>query len=123
MLVIKDLVVSYGPVRALHGVSLNVPEGKLICVIGSNGAGKTTLLRTISGVLKPNSGSIKLGDNELVGVKPHLITRRGVAHCPEGRRVFPDQSVTDNLVLGAFSCIKRIGHAEMQRDMESIFQL
>ncbi len=123
MLQIKNLEVSYGPVRALQGVSLEVPKGKLICVIGSNGAGKTTLLRTISGLLKPTSGSIKLGDRELVGVKPHLIPWAGVAHCPEGRRVFPDQSVTDNLVLGAFSRIKEIGQAEMHKDMESVFQL
>ncbi len=123
MLQIKNLEVSYGLVRALQGVSLEVPQGKLICVIGSNGAGKTTLLRTISGLLKPTGGSIKLGERELVGVKPHLITWAGVAHCPEGRRVFPDQSVTDNLVLGAFSRIKQIGHAEMHKDMESVFQL
>ena len=123
MLTIKDLQVSYGKVRALHGVSLVVPEGKLVCVIGSNGAGKTTLLRTISGLLKPTSGSVRLGDRELVGEKAHLITRAGVAHCPEGRRVFPDQSVTDNLVLGAFTRLKQIGQAEVKKDMENIFVL
>ena len=123
MLKIKDLQVSYGPVRALHGVSLEVPAGKLVCVIGSNGAGKTTLLRTISGLLKPTSGSVRLGERELVGEKPHLITRAGVAHCPEGRRVFPDLSVTDNLVLGAFTRLKQIGQVEMLKDMENIFAL
>jgi len=124
MLEIQNLHVSYGLVRALQGVSLKVPDGKLICVIGSNGAGKTTLLRTISGLLKPTEGRITLGqDEQLVGRKPHLITRAGVAHCPEGRRVFPDQSVTDNLILGAYTQLKKIGQAEMLKDIEKIFEI
>ena len=124
MLEIKDLHVSYGLVRALQGVSLNVPDGKLVCVIGSNGAGKTTLLRTISGLLKPSQGSFRLlGKEELVGRKPHLVTRSGVAHCPEGRRVFPEQTVTDNLILGAFSTMKKTGQAEMRKDIKNVFTI
>ncbi len=124
MLKVKDLHVSYGLVRALQGVSLDVPDGKLVCVIGSNGAGKTTLLRTISGLLKAQSGSVVLGGkDELIGQKPHKITRVGVAHCPEGRRVFPDQSVTDNLVLGAYTKLKELGQAEVRRDIQKIFEI
>src|SRR5579883_1284276 len=103
MLEVSNLIVSYGQVRALHGVSLRVPEGKLVCVIGSNGAGKTTTLRAISGLLKPLAGEIKFNGQSLVGMSPNEIVRRGVAHVPEGRRVFPDQTVMDNLLLGAYT--------------------
>ena len=103
MLELKDLVVHYGAVRALAGVSLRVDAGKVVSVIGSNGAGKTTTLRTISGLLRPTSGSITLDGKPLVGRPAHEIARLGVAHVPEGRHVFPDQSVEDNLQLGAFT--------------------
>jgi branched-chain amino acid transport system ATP-binding protein len=122
MLEVKDLVVSYGLVRALHGVSLAVGAGQAVCVIGSNGAGKTTLLRTISGFLPPVSGAITLNGRSIVGSKPHQIARLRVAHVPEGRHVFPDQTVVDNLLLGAFS--RRQGsRAEIDEDRESVFEL
>jgi branched-chain amino acid transport system ATP-binding protein len=103
MLELRDLVVHYGAVQALSGVSLKVSQGQVVCVIGSNGAGKTTTLRTVSGLLRPTSGSITLDDRSLVGLAAHQIARLGVAHVPEGRHVFPDQSVEDNLYLGAFT--------------------
>ena len=122
MLEVSDLVVNYGPVRALHGVSLRVDEGKTVCVIGSNGAGKTTLLRTISGFLKPVSGAIMFSGKSIVGEKPHEIARQLVAHVPEGRHVFPDQSVSDNLLLGAFSRRGTSPRAEIESDFESVFE-
>jgi branched-chain amino acid transport system ATP-binding protein len=122
MLEVKDLVVNYGLVRALHGVSLTVGAGQAVCVIGSNGAGKTTLLRTISGFLAPVSGAITLHGRSIVGEKPHRIAGLRVAHVPEGRHVFPDQTVIDNLLLGAFS--RRQGsRAEVDDDCESVFEL
>ncbi len=121
MLEIRDLVVRYGPLEALHGVSLSVPEGKLVAVIGSNGAGKTTMLRTISGLLRPASGTVSLEGRPLGGEKPHVIARLGVAHVPEGRRVFPDQSVLDNLSLGAFSHRGRTPKKEIDALLEDVF--
>jgi branched-chain amino acid transport system ATP-binding protein len=102
MLKVENLVAGYGKVAVLHGVSLDVPAGQLVTLIGSNGAGKTTTLRALSGMIAPASGSIKLGGEEIAGLPSHLITRRGVAHSPEGRRVFPTLPVSDNLLLGAF---------------------
>ena len=121
MLEVRDLVVNYGPVRALHGVSLRVDEGKTVCVIGSNGAGKTTLLRTISGFIKPVSGEIALSGRSIVGEKPHHIARLRVAHVPEGRHVFPDQTVSDNLLLGAFSRRREAKRGEIEADFEEVF--
>jgi branched-chain amino acid transport system ATP-binding protein len=121
MLEIRDLVVRYGPLEALHGVSLSVPDGKLVAVIGSNGAGKTTMLRTISGLLRPASGAIELQGSSLAGLEPHAIARLGIAHVPEGRRVFPDQSVLDNLLLGAFSHRGKTPKEEIQALLDDVF--
>jgi branched-chain amino acid transport system ATP-binding protein len=122
MLEIRDLVVHYGAIRALDGVSLSVPEGQVVCVIGSNGAGKTTLLRTVSGLLAPMSGSIGLDGVPLVGKPAHAIARLGVAHVPEGRHVFPDQSVEDNLHLGAFTRRKE-GRKAIEQAIEEVYAL
>ncbi|GAC1446852.1 MAG: ABC transporter ATP-binding protein [Pyrinomonadaceae bacterium] len=122
MLEVSKLIVSYGLVRALHSINLRVPQGKLVCIIGSNGAGKTTTLRAISGLLKPLSGEISLHDQTLVGISPHIIAKRGIAHVPEGRHVFPDQSVMDNLLLGAYTRIRKTPRAEIEQDCESIFE-
>ncbi|MFI5336967.1 MAG: ABC transporter ATP-binding protein [Opitutales bacterium] len=122
MLEISNLVVSYGPVRALHGVSLRVPEGKLVCVIGSNGAGKTTLLRTISGLMAPESGRITLDGKSLIGLPAHRTPALGLAHVPEGRRVFPDLSVQDNLLMGAYARLKTMRVRDLQPEIENIFQ-
>ena len=102
MLRIENLVASYGKVQVLHGISIAVPKGKVVALIGSNGAGKTTTLRAISGMLAPESGTIMLGGVNIAGMASHDITRRGVAHSPEGRRVFPTLPVHDNLLLGAY---------------------
>ena len=99
---IRDLHVSYGGIRALKGISLSVDEGKIVTLIGANGAGKSTTLRAISGLLKPQSGSILYGDKELVGLPAKEIVSSGIIHVPEGRRVFPDMTVAENLKIGAF---------------------
>ncbi len=103
MLKIEHLTAAYGKVSVLHGVSLSVQKGQVVTLIGSNGAGKTTTMRAISGMLKPTSGSITLEGRNITGMPSHRICRLGLAHSPEGRRVFPTQSVRDNLLLGAFT--------------------
>ncbi|WP_332877952.1 ABC transporter ATP-binding protein [Massilia sp. S19_KUP03_FR1] len=102
MLSIQNLQAAYGKVEVLHGISLEVPKGKLVTLIGSNGAGKTTTMRAISGMIKPKSGTVTLGGRDITGLESHKIARAGLAHSPEGRRVFGNMSVTDNLLLGAF---------------------
>ena len=102
MLTITNLHAAYGKVEVLHGISLEVPKGKLVTLIGSNGAGKTTTMRAISGMIKPKSGSVHLGGKDVTGLESHKIARAGLAHSPEGRRVFATMSVNDNLLLGAF---------------------
>ena len=102
MLHIHDLIAGYGKVQVLHGLSLSVERGQLVTLIGSNGAGKTTTLRAISGMLRPDSGRITLAGKEIAGQPSHAIARAGLAHSPEGRRVFATMPVADNLVMGAF---------------------
>jgi branched-chain amino acid transport system ATP-binding protein len=102
MLSIQNLQAAYGKVEVLHGISLDVPKGKLVTLIGSNGAGKTTTMRAISGMIKPKSGKVMLDGRDITGMDSHRIARAGMAHSPEGRRVFATMSVTDNLLLGAF---------------------
>jgi branched-chain amino acid transport system ATP-binding protein len=102
MLSISNLHAAYGKVQVLHGISLDVPQGKLVTLIGSNGAGKTTTMRAISGMIKPKSGTVMLGGRDITGLESHKIARAGLAHSPEGRRVFGNMSVNDNLLLGAF---------------------
>jgi branched-chain amino acid transport system ATP-binding protein len=102
MLSIQNLQAAYGKVEVLHGISLEVPKGKLVTLIGSNGAGKTTTMRAISGMIRPKAGRVTLGGRDITGMDSHRIARAGVAHSPEGRRVFATMSVTDNLLLGAF---------------------
>jgi len=103
LLEVRDLVVRYGQVEALHGVSLRVERGEIVALIGSNGAGKTTALRAISGMIPIASGEVLLAGESIAGLPSHTIVRRGLAHVPEGRQVFGDQSVLDNLLLGGFS--------------------
>jgi branched-chain amino acid transport system ATP-binding protein len=102
MLSIQNLQAAYGKVEVLHGISLDVPKGQLVTLIGSNGAGKTTTMRAISGMIKPRGGKVTLGGRDITGMDSHRIARAGLAHSPEGRRVFATMSVTDNLLLGAF---------------------
>ena len=103
MLEVVDLRVSYGKIEAVKGISFAVGQGEVVCLIGTNGAGKTTTLRTISGLIKPTSGQILFQGKRLDGVPAHEIVTLGVAHSPEGRRIFPRLTVEENLLLGAFS--------------------
>ncbi len=110
MLEIKNLAVSYGAINALHGISLSVAAGSIVTLIGSNGAGKTTTLKTVSGLLKPKSGQIIYAGKEIVGMPAHAIVQAGLAHVPEGRMIFANLSVHENLMMGAF----------LQRDKKAI---
>jgi branched-chain amino acid transport system ATP-binding protein len=124
MLEINDLVAGYGKVQVLHGISLRVPEGALVTLIGSNGAGKTTTLRALSGMIRPQAGSIRLAGVEIAGLPSHKITQKGVAHSPEGRRVFPTLPVTDNLILGAFPRLTGArGRGDVNADLDRMFEL
>jgi branched-chain amino acid transport system ATP-binding protein len=102
MLEIKNLEVSYGAISALHGISLSVPAGGIVTLIGSNGAGKTTTLKTVSGLLKPKAGEIFHDGKNIAGLPPHEIVKRGLSHVPEGRMVFANLSVRENLQMGAY---------------------
>ncbi len=102
MLQIKDLVAGYGKVQVLHGISIHVPKGKVVTLIGSNGAGKTTTMRAISGMIAPTGGEISLNGTRVEGKESYDIAKLGLAHSPEGRRVFATMTVNDNLILGAF---------------------
>jgi branched-chain amino acid transport system ATP-binding protein len=109
---------SYGPVQALRGVSLAVPEGRIVTVLGANGAGKSTILKTISGIIEPRKGQVKLAGAQIQGRSPDWIVRARVVHVPEGREVFPLLSVEDNLRMGAYTRTDRDGVA---RDLEAVF--
>ncbi|NYE60400.1 branched-chain amino acid transport system ATP-binding protein [Duganella sp. 1224] len=124
MLTISNLHAGYGKVEVLHGISLDVPQGQLVTLIGSNGAGKTTTMRAISGMLKPRSGRVTLGGKDITGSAAHRIARAGLAHSPEGRRVFAAMSVTDNLLLGAFPRFTRARpKGDIQRDLDRALAL
>ena len=109
---------SYGPVQALRGVSLAVPKGRIVTVLGGNGAGKSTILKTISGIIDPNKGHIRFAGVEIGGRDPDWIVRKGISHVPEGREVFPLLSVEDNLKMGAYTRGDRDGVA---RDIEAVY--
>ena len=117
---IRDLCVSYGGIRALKGVSLSVDEGQIVTLIGANGAGKSTTLRAISGLQKVQSGSILYGGEELTSLPAKEIVRRGIIHVPEGRRVFPDMTVAENLKIGAFL---RTDKASIAQDLDYVYSL
>lgn len=119
LLEIKDLCVNYGVISALKGISFEVNEGEIISLIGANGAGKTTTLHTITGLLQPKSGSVKLNGVELTKVPAHKIVEMGMAHVPEGRRIFQQLTVLDNLKLGAFT---RKDKENFAADLETIYQ-
>ena len=118
MLRLEDVSVSYGRVAALSGVSLEVRPGDLVSLIGANGAGKSTTLKTISGLLRPAAGRITWDGAPIAGLPPGEILRRGIAHCPEGRRVFPHLSVRENLVMGA---LLRRDPAGIREDLEAMY--
>ena len=124
MLKIQNLQAAYGKVEVLHGISFEVPKGKLVTLIGSNGAGKTTTMRAISGMIKPKGGTVTLGGVDITGLESHKIARAGLAHSPEGRRVFSNMSVTDNLLLGAFPRFTRSRpKGDIKHDLEKALEL
>jgi len=120
MLKIENLHVSYGGIRALRGISLEVPDGKIVTLIGANGAGKSTMLRTITGLVKAESGSIQWNDTELLGQSIDRIIGEGIAMSPEGRRVFADLTVLENLRIGAYL---RKDKPEIEKDLQWVYEL
>ena len=120
MLKIENLHVSYGGIQALRGISLEVPDGKIVTLIGANGAGKSTTLRTITGLVKASSGSIQWNGEELLGKSIDKIVGSGIAMSPEGRRVFADMSVVENLRIGAYL---RTDKAEIEKDVQWVYSL
>ena len=120
MLKIENLHVSYGGIRALRGISMEVPEGKIVTLIGANGAGKSTTLRTISGLVKADSGSITYDGQELLGQPIYKILEKGIALVPEGRRVFTNLTVLENLKIGAYL---RNDKAQIEKDLDWVYDL
>ncbi|MDY4920888.1 MAG: ABC transporter ATP-binding protein [Phascolarctobacterium sp.] len=120
MLKVNDLVVSYGGIEALKGISLEVPDGKIVTLIGANGAGKSTLLRSIIGLVKPDSGSITYNDKQLIGLNSQQIVENAITLVPEGRRVFPNLTVLENLQIGAYLRNDKDG---IEKDIKWIYEL
>jgi branched-chain amino acid transport system ATP-binding protein len=120
MLSIKDLHVYYGGIHALKGISLEVPEGEIVTLIGANGAGKSTLLRTICNLVPPRAGEIQFSKQSIVRLPTHEIIKKGIAMIPEGRRIFPNLSVYENLRLGAYA---RSEETEIQKDLDWVYEL
>ena len=117
MLEVKNLAVSYGAIKAIHGVSLEVHDGEIVSLIGANGAGKTTILRTISGLKKADEGEILFNGTDLRKMEPSKIITLKLAHVPEGRHIFPQMTVEENLEMGAFTDKK-----DMEANMEEVFE-
>jgi branched-chain amino acid transport system ATP-binding protein len=120
LLELTDVQTYYGKIHALKGVSLHVDQGEIVTLIGSNGAGKSTTLRTISGLVRPRTGDVKLKGKSIVGVPAHQIVAEGLGHVPEGRGVFPGLTVLENLEMGAFLLND---HAEIEKRMVEVFQI
>ena len=118
MLEVKDINVYYGAIHAIKGISLSVEEGEIVTLIGANGAGKSTTLRTISGLLKPKTGEINFLGKSIAGMPAHKIVREGISQVPEGRRIFAEMTVQENLELGAFI---RTDKDDIQNDFKMVF--
>ncbi|MEA2720322.1 MAG: branched-chain amino acid transport system ATP-binding protein, partial [Candidatus Eremiobacteraeota bacterium] len=118
LLEIENLVVRYGAIEALHGISLGVAEGEIVSLLGANGAGKSTTLKAISRILAPSAGTVRFAGRSLDGLDPEDVVARGIAHVPEGRRIFPGLSVLDNMRLGATA--RRATSAQIERDVEEV---
>ncbi|MGB7301184.1 MAG: ABC transporter ATP-binding protein [Burkholderiaceae bacterium] len=119
VLELKNVETFYGPIMAIRGVSLQVPQGKIVTILGANGAGKTTLLKTVSGVMDPEKGQVLLSGEQIQGREPDYIVRAGVAHVPEGREVFPFLTVTENLMMGAYT---RTDRGQVNVDIDMVMQ-
>ena len=120
MLKIENLKVAYGGIEALKGISLEVPEGKLVTLIGANGAGKSTTLRSIMGLVKIKSGKVICDDEDITGMHTAEIVKKGITLVPEGRRVFPNLSVLENLIIGAYL---REDKEEIKEDIRTVYDL
>lgn len=118
ILEIKNLSVHFGGIKAVDGISMDIPEGKIITLIGANGAGKSTILRSVSGIVKPQGGEILFGGENLIGKTPDAIVNRGITLVPEGRRVFPNLTVLENLKIGAY-----LRKDKLDNDIEYIYSL
>jgi branched-chain amino acid transport system ATP-binding protein len=118
LLQVEGLRVAYGGIEALRGISFEVEEGSIVTLLGANGAGKTTTLRSISGLLRPRSGSILFDGEHIDGLAPHQMVRLGIGHVPEGRRIFPRMSVRENLLMGAYH-----RRDEVSGDLERVYEL
>jgi branched-chain amino acid transport system ATP-binding protein len=119
MLSIKDLEVAYGRVQALWGVSLDVAQGEIVALVGANGAGKTTLLKAISGIIAHQSGAIVYNDRHLEGCHPKEIVKSGIVHVPEGRKLFPEMTVMENLLMGSYLA----GSPDRRKRLDWVFQI
>ncbi|TMB06039.1 MAG: ATP-binding cassette domain-containing protein, partial [Deltaproteobacteria bacterium] len=120
LLELQALDVHYGAIHALRGISIRVGQGEIVSLIGANGAGKTTTLRAVSGMLRPSAGQIRYQGASIGGLKPHRLVARGLCHAPEGRGIFPNLTLTENLLLGAF--LRRDAEG-IAKDMEKGFKL
>ncbi|MBO4918614.1 MAG: ABC transporter ATP-binding protein [Erysipelotrichaceae bacterium] len=120
MLKVEGLKVNYGMIEAVKGIDFEVHDGEIVALIGANGAGKTTTMHTISGLLKPSAGSITLDGKEVSRLPAHKIVELGIVQCPEGRRIFAQQTIEENLSLGAYA---RKDRKEIESDMEKVFDL
>ena len=118
VLEVRNLETFYGPVMALRGVSIEVPQGQIVTILGANGAGKTTLMKTVSGALSPNKGAILFHGDRIDGKEPDELVKKGLAHVPEGREVFPFLTVAENLAMGAYT---RNDRAEIAKDIEMVY--
>jgi len=120
MLEINNLHVRYGGIHALQGISLEVPDGKIVALLGSNGAGKSTTLRTVSGIVKPDAGEVLFNGENMIGLKSFEVLRKGIAMVPEGRRVFRNLTVFENIEMGAYI---RSDKREIEEDIQDLFRL
>ncbi|WGS65292.1 ABC transporter ATP-binding protein [Marinitoga aeolica] len=120
VLEVKDLNIFYGAIHAVKGINIKVPKGKIVTLIGANGAGKTSTLSAIAGMVKPKKGEIIYKNNNIAGKSPHEINRMGIALVPEGRRIFPNLTVYENLMMGAFN---RKDKEEIERDLNWVYNL
>ncbi len=120
MLQIRDLIINYGPINAVNKISIEVPAGKIVTLIGANGAGKTSTLSGISGLVKVKAGSVVFQEKNITNMPPHLVTQMGIVHVPEGRRIFSGLTVKENLTMGAYNRKDKPG---VKNDLEWIFSL
>ncbi|NJD55000.1 MAG: ABC transporter ATP-binding protein [Nitrospirae bacterium] len=118
MLRLENIHTSYGPIKAIRGIDMEIKKGEIVSLIGSNGAGKSTCLMTISGILTPSGGSIVHGEQDITGLPPHSIVSQGICQVPEGRRIFPRLTVLENLEMGAF-----LGRSDFMPTLQRVFKL